>query len=162
MDDGMPANCEFCHPPQEDDQYILLVTNHWCVYLANNQNYPGRCIIPLRRHCSTLAELTEREWLDFHKLVKALETIWREELGATNFNWTCLMNGGYASRPYIPHVHFHFIPRYDKPFETSDGAFVDTRFGNHYELSADYQLGAEDRSALCKRLRERLQAKGGF
>lgn len=149
-------NCEFCYPPSEDDKYILCDTTYWRIYFANNQNYPGRCIIPLRRHCANLSEITKSEMEDFYGIVRMLEKIWREELSVTNFNWTCLMNGGYAEKPYIPHVHFHMIPRYDAPFTTSDGEFVDSCFGNHYELSDAYQLNDADRMLLCERLKKKI------
>ena len=152
----IPDDCEFCHPPEKDDKYILCDTSYWRIYFANNQNYPGRCIIPLLRHCSSLSDISEREMSEFHDIVKLLERIWKDELGATNFNWTCLMNGGYAKKPYVPHVHFHFIPRYDHPVELSNGQFTDTRFGGHYELSEEFQLSLEDREKLCQHLRERI------
>jgi diadenosine tetraphosphate (Ap4A) HIT family hydrolase len=150
------AGCEFCYPPQEDDKYILIDTKYWRIYLANNQNYPGRCIIPLHRHCGNLSEITYQELEDFQMIVKMLETIWREELGATNFNWTCLMNGGYAVKPYKPHVHFHFIPRYDHVYKRDTEDFIDTNFGDHYELSDEFQLNVEERAELCARLKKRI------
>lgn len=150
--------CEFCNPPKEDDRYILFDSPHWRIYLANCQNYPGRCIVPLHRHCANLADLTVEELLDFHKLVKMMETIWREVLGATNFNWSCLMNGAYAAKPYNPHVHFHFIPRFDHVYRTENTEFVDSTYGNHYTLSNDFQLCEEDRAILCRQLKERIAA----
>ena len=151
-----PSNCEFCFPAKENDKYILLDTNYWRIYLANNQNYPGRCIIPLRRHCENLSDISERELHEFHKITKMLEEIWRTKLEATNFNWTCLMNGGYSTKPYIPHVHFHFIPRFDHPYKTSTGDFIDATFGQHYVLSDEYQLDLCDREHLYNMLREAI------
>lgn len=151
--------CEFCYPPEEDDKYILHETKYWRIYFANNQNYPGRCIIPLRRHCASLSEITLVEWNDFKKVVDLLESVCKEVLGATNFNWTCLMNGGYAKEPYNPHVHFHFIPRFNKPFVSKDAKFIDTKFGDHYVLEDDFQLSDCDRADLTHKLKIKIKSK---
>ena len=139
------SSCEFCCPPEEDNKFIVYESNYWRVYLANNQNYPGRCIIPLLRHCENLSELTDQEWNDFKLIVNKLETGMKNKLGVTNLNWTCLMNGAYGEKPYNPHVHFHLIPRYENEVKTDDGLFKDVCFGNHYTMSTDFQLNNEDR-----------------
>lgn len=151
-------NCDFCYPPKEDSKYLLFKTRFWCVYLANNQNYPGRCIIPLRRHCLSLSEITEQEILELHKIIKLLENIWKKELNATNFNWTCLMNGGYSKKPYNPHVHFHFIPRFEEFYVTENGNFYDTKFGNHYSLDDALQaLNDKERIEMCEKIKEQIK-----
>ena len=58
------------------------------------------------------------------------------------------MNGGYASKPYNPHVHMHLIPRHDHDLDSLGLPFHDELFGNHYTLSTEYQLSDEDRNRL--------------
>lgn len=160
LEDTKQKNCEFCYPPETDERFILFKTQFWCVYLANNQNYPGRCIIPLWRHCPNLSEITEQEMIDLQRISKLLEKIWKSDLGATNFNWTCLMNGGYSKKPFNPHVHFHFIPRFEKPYETTNGDFYDSEFGKHYTLDDVTQaLNEDDRLKLCQYLKAQIKAE---
>lgn len=154
---NMVEGCEFCFPPEKDDKFILATTKYWRIYFANNQNYPGRCIIPLLRHCESLSDVTPPEMEELHHIIAVIEKIWREELGAVNFNWGCLMNTAYRQHPYIPHVHFHCIPRYDKPFHTSEGDFTDDLFGSHYTISEEYQLPEQDRLEWSTKLKGLVQ-----
>lgn len=143
-------NCEFCELNSKASEFKVYESKYWIVYLADNQNYPGRCIIPLKRHCDSMANLSAEEWEDFHIIVKSLERIVKEELNATNCNWTCLMNGGFAQKPYNPHIHFHFIPRYFEKSCSVDEGFVDENVAEHYTLSENYQLDYTSRKELVK------------
>ena len=146
-------NCEFCELIEYDNEYFVGETKYWKIYLANDQNYPGRCIIPLKVHRNNLCELTMEEFADMKTVVDILEKISKETFGATNFNWTCLMNGGYAVTPPNPHVHLHFIPRYKEPYQTRDGAFVDETFGTHYILQGNFGRDLRDRSDWAQALK---------
>ena len=137
--------CEFCELVEYDNEYFIGETKCWKIYLANDQNYPGRCIIPLKTHRNNLSELTPEEFADMQSVVNILESISRKVFGATNFNWTCLMNGGYATTPPNPHVHLHFIPRYKEPLKTRNGDFVDETFGTHYILKGNFERDLQDR-----------------
>ena len=137
--------CEFCELVEFDNEYFVGETKHWKIYLANDQNYPGRCIIPLKAHRNNLCELTADEFADMQTVVNVMEKIGKQVFHATNFNWTCLMNGGYATTPPNPHVHLHFIPRYQTPYPTRDGDFVDGTFGTHYVLQGNFGRDLRDR-----------------
>ena len=39
--------CEWCNLSEEDKKYLLSDTKYWTVYLADEQDYIGRCIIVL-------------------------------------------------------------------------------------------------------------------
>ncbi len=141
--------CEFCElNRQENDKYFLAESKYWKIYLANEQNYPGRCIIPLKRHASKLSDLTVEEWSDFHNVIVTVENVLIDALGATNLNWTCLMNGGYAVTPSNPHVHFHLIPRYRNSIEIADQSFTDVKFGDHYEVGNAWRVNLQGREKL--------------
>ncbi len=144
-------NCEFCILNNEtNNKYLLAESKHWKIYLADEQNYPGRCIIPLKRHAATLSDLTLEEWTDLHQVIAVAEAALIEELGATNLNWTCLMNGGYATIPSDPHVHFHLIPRYRNKVEIADQTFIDENFGDHYEVGNAWRVSLHGRAELVK------------
>lgn len=153
----MENNCEFCQLNLTKNEYVLFDGSCWILYLADNQNYPGRCIMPLKRHASSLSDLTSEEWTELHKIIKALELVMKEELGASNCNWTCLMNGGYSKKPYNPHVHFHIIPRYFNENSIADPSFIDENIAQHYTLSNEYQLEKSVRTQLTKKMKARLQ-----
>ncbi len=146
--------CEFCELVEKNNEYYIGETAYWKIYLADDQNYPGRCIIPLKRHCATMSDLTEAEWEDMRRVVKLMEGICKKNMHATNCNWTCLMNGAYGVEKPNPHVHLHFIPRYRTPFETNDGLFVDETFGDHYVLKANFKFNRADRARICQMFKE--------
>ncbi len=152
-------NCEFCHIPEEDKEDILLKTSYWTAMLARNQNYPGRCIIPLNRHCESLSELTQNEWNDLRRLIQTMEKTIKEVLGAEPCNWTCLMNGAYGKEPPCPHVHFHLIPRYREPKILGDMSFVDKTYGRHYSLNEEQFMSEGVRNQIRQMLKEALQEK---
>ena len=154
MGDG--KRCEFCDLNEAGNDYVLARTRFWTVYLADNQNYPGRLIVPLNRHAATLSDLTAEEAADLHRVVAACERAVGETLGATHFNWTCLMNGAYATEPHNPHVHLHGIPRYETGVGWLSRPFEDELFASHYELSAEYQTSRDERLAMTLVLSLRL------
>lgn len=49
--------CEWCHLGEEEKQWLLLGSENWSVYLADEQDYVGRCILVLNRHCGSISEL---------------------------------------------------------------------------------------------------------
>ena len=62
--------CEWCNLSEEDKKYLLSDTKYWTVYLADEQDYIGRCIIVLKRHCGSLPELKDDEWMELFLLIK--------------------------------------------------------------------------------------------
>ena len=57
-------NCDWCNLSEKDRKWLLIENASWTVYLADRQDYPGRCILILKRHCSCLSDLTTAEWTD--------------------------------------------------------------------------------------------------
>ena len=90
------------------------------------------CIRDSLEHRSSLSELSKEEWDDFRRLVRKLENAYQKALGAGPFNWSCLMNNAYKEKPYNPHVHWHLIPRYEKPVTINDTILIDEEFGHMF------------------------------
>ena len=128
--------CLGCKSSEKDSSFITQ-TLHWKVFLNPKQTYLGRSIITLKRHCGSLSDLTKQEWEDYIHLLKNLESAYKEVLGATLFNWSCLMNNAYQNKPPNPHVHWHLRPRYEKPIKLFGVTFEDTEFGNHYARGSE-------------------------
>lgn len=101
-------------------KYWEIVFVNWC------QEFPGQCIISCNKE--TLSELTSEEWKELGFLEKELERICKKLFGATMFNFACLMNNAYKDNEK-PHVHFHFIPRYNDHIILFNKKYVDKHFG---------------------------------
>ena len=98
--------------------------------MHRDQRYLGRAVVMLKRRCEDLSGLTQKELLGFFEVVQKLEGFVKKTFTATMYNWACLMNDVYRTKPYAPQVHWHFIPRYDHPVEFAGKVFGDPNFGN--------------------------------
>ena len=83
----------------------------------------------LNRHAEDLSNLTKEEWLEFGELVCKLEFSVKQCFDVTMYNWGSLMNASYLEEPPDPHVHWHFIPRYNHEVEFDGLIFEDPYFG---------------------------------
>ena len=123
-------DCEYC---KKLEKYgfgdFILKTKYWIVFLAPQQSNIGTCVVALNRHEKDLSGLSRDEWLDFGELVCKLEYSLRQCFDVTMYNWGSLMNASYLEEPPDPHVHWHFIPRYDHDVEFMGLTFQDPYFG---------------------------------
>ena len=108
---------------------FLLESKYWIVFLAPNQSNLGTCVVALKRHHSTLTGLEDEEWQDFIGLIVKMEKALKIAFQATLFNWGCLMNTFYLEDTLDPHLHWHFIPRYNHPVNFAGHIFEDPHFG---------------------------------
>jgi diadenosine tetraphosphate (Ap4A) HIT family hydrolase len=87
---------------KDPDFVITLPETH--VVLADEQAYPGYCILYLKDHHEQLDELPlerqSRLWDDVARVAGVL----RRELAPARLNYACLGN-------FVTHVHWHVIPR---------------------------------------------------
>lgn len=81
--------------------------NYWILLLRPVPVTLGRCIILLKRKCSSLAEVTETEMGEFPIVCHFFEERCKRLWGAVKFNF-------HANMMKEDFVHFHAIPRYDK------------------------------------------------
>ena len=105
---------------------MLYKSLHWSVYLADRQDYVGRCILVLNRHCGGLSELDISEWSELKTIIDRLEYIYKEVLGAELSNWSCLLNNFYKEAIPNPHLHIHVRPRYKNAVIINNHAYIDT------------------------------------
>lgn len=129
-------NCEFCNLSAEDKKWLLYEDEYWYLFLADKQDYAGRCIIVCKQHCESISALGTEQWLSLKNIMTNAETMLKFELGADAFNWSCLMNDAYKKDDPAPHIHFHLRPRYAKPVHIGDAVFTDKKFGHHYNNKA--------------------------
>lgn len=109
----------------------FLTTKYWKVVMVDDQMYLGRLVIKTIAPRVSLPDITEEEQKDFFVLIKKLESFYTEKIGATMFNYSCLMNNAYRDGE-TPHVHYHFRPRYKNPVTILGYTFTDPNFGEHY------------------------------
>ena len=150
------GHCEWCSLSEEDKQFQVYESKAWSVFLADEQDFIGRCILVLRRHCGSMSDLTEDEWDELRRLVCKVESCLKAVLGAALCNWSCLMNHFYKEAAPDPHLHIHVRPRYDKPVMLNGRNYTDREFGHHYALNRSGIIPAEDREEVFIRLKEWL------
>ena len=138
--------CEWC--AYEETEWLLYQSLNWSVYLADRQDYVGRCILVLNRHCGSLSELDVPEWLELKTIMGRLEWICKEALGAELCNWSCLLNNFYKEAVPNPHLHIHVRPRYKNAVVINNHAYIDTEFTHHYALKKESILLDDDRKVL--------------
>ena len=146
-------NCVWCNLSEEDKQYQVYETAFWSVYLSDEQDYIGRCILVVKRHCSSMSEMNEDEWEDLRKLICKVETCLKMVLGAALCNWSCLMNSFYKESEPDPHLHIHVRPRYDKPGMVNGNIYTDSEFGHHYAVKKDGEISDKDRETVFIQLK---------
>jgi len=138
--------CEWC--AYKETEWLLYQSLHWSVYLADRQDYFGRCILVLNRHCGSLSELDVPEWMELKTIINRLEWIYKEVLGAELCNWSCLLNDFYKETVPNPHLHIHVRPRYKNSVVINDHIYIDTEFTHHYALKKDSIVLDDDRKVL--------------
>lgn len=125
--------CNWCNLSEKDTKYMLYQTEYWKIFLADKQDYIGRCILVCKRHIGPLSDLSDEEWIDLKRVVSKLEKSISIAFGATMFNWSCLMNDFYKSDTPNPHLHIHLRPRYKNPVNINGKYFYDDEFAHHYD-----------------------------
>lgn len=145
--------CDICDHLQDITNRIAK-TEYWVISLAPDQGYLGRCYVTLRKHKGSLASLSEDEWADFAILARKLEYSVTKSFAAEPSNWACMMNNAYQETPANPHVHWHFRPRYRKPYCINGITFEDPLFGYHYDRDQIKSVDNEVFQIIRKTLNE--------
>ena len=148
--------CDWCNLSEEDKQLQVYESSLWSVFLSDEQDCIGRCILVLKRHCGSMSEMTDEEWEELRSLVCKVETCLKTVLGATLCNWSCLMNSFYKESDPDPHLHIHVRPRYDKPVIINGNTYIDSEFGHHYAVNKSGLIPAEDKEEVSDLLKEWL------
>ena len=148
--------CKWCDL-SKDKRFLLYESKEWSVFLSEEQDQIGRCILVLKRHCGSLPELTSGEWDGLRDLICKIESALKDVLGATLCNWSCLMNNFYKAPVPDPHLHIHVRPRYGKPVTINGNTYTDSEFGHHYALHKNREMPDKDKEKVYSLLKERLK-----
>lgn len=148
--------CEWCNLTEKDKEWLLFETQNWSVYLADIQDYIGRCILVSKRHCGSLSQLTLTEWVDLKEIINRLEQCYTQTLGANVCNWSCLLNDFFKKDRPNPHMHIHVRPRYKHTIKINHNTYEDSEFAHHYALGKVTQLKDGDRITLYRIMKNSL------
>ncbi len=151
--------CDWCAIPESECRYQLAESDCWKLFLADEQDYVGRCVLVLRRHCESLSALTEEEWTDLHRMVKMVEGCVKAVFGAELCNWSCLMNSFYKGSDPNPHVHVHVRPRYKTPVTINGHSYADAEFGHHYSCKRSGLIPEEDMQVIFQKMKNWLDCR---
>ena len=138
---------------------LIVETEYWYILLAPDQKNLGTCVIALKRYEGDLGKLNENEWLEFSKIVENLQKALKKAFNCVMFNWGCLMNSSYLKDPPNPHVHWHFIPRYNQKIEFENIIFEDPCFGSSTMKSKEgvRKIPEDVRIKIIERIKNNLK-----
>lgn len=133
-------------------KYWDVIFVKWC------QEFPGDCIISNNKE--KLSDLKSEEWIELGIIEKELERITKKLFNSTMYNFACLMNNAYRDNE-TPHVHFHFIPRYQGERIILGKKYKDRHFGynmwkwalNKFKSQKDI-FTKEEKEILFKMMKE--------
>lgn len=109
---------------------LLYKSKYWeVVYCDWCQEFLGQCIISSNKEA--LSYLSSEEWQELGKIEKELERVCQKLFNTTMFNFACLMNNAYRDNEK-PHVHFHFLPRYQDIVIIFNKKYKDKHFGFNF------------------------------
>ncbi|MHA1873090.1 MAG: HIT family protein [Candidatus Heimdallarchaeaceae archaeon] len=148
--------CSWCDLDNSSN-YFIYASEHFNVYLSEDQSLLGRLILVLNRHASSLSDLTSEEIQDFFSNVKIIEKALAESFGATMFNWSCLMNNSYKKQPIFPHVHWHCRPRYAHDVSFAGQVFSDPDFAHHYNNKRKLTVSSEVQHMIITSIRTSIK-----
>lgn len=138
--------CGLC---RDDLGPVLRESEHWRLVLNRNQNLLGKSFLALRRHCESVAELTDEEWSSLRGELAAAADLLSRGLAPDHFNYAFLQN-------IDRHVHLHVIPRYASSREFGGRVFVDEDFPSPQPMrtwaTTSLVLDPEELAALARSL----------
>lgn len=153
----MNAACDVCQFLERKPlQNQIITTDYWTVGIVPDQPYLGRALITLLTHKSSLSELSDAEWADFHPIIRKLEPAYQKAFGAVPLNVGCFMNHGFKDDPPHPHVHWQVYPRYKESVTFAGLTFTDDRYGEFYDNDAVRPVSNEVVSQIAETLRANL------
>lgn len=123
---------------------LIKEFEHWVVLLRPKQITAGTLVIIAKSDARHIGELDAEIWSEFAKVSKFSEVLLQKAFGAEKFNYLALMMKD-------PNVHFHLVPRYNKPVIISGQEVVDADWPLKTELRA-IELSAAQLDEIKSRL----------
>lgn len=92
----------------DDPRYIIKRGKYFTIIFRERMTTLGNCIFASNRRCPHMGQLKPEEMAEFATLARWYERKIKKLYGASRFNYVAFMM-------YDKFVHFHVIPRYEKP-----------------------------------------------
>ncbi len=111
---------------------LIKSYNYWDLYVHENQNYLGRCIVWCKReNALELTDATVEEQIELFEILKDLRQTANKIFKPDWYNYSFLGNE-------TKHLHGHFIPRYSKAKIFMKIKFEDKLFGKNYKTDHEF------------------------
>lgn len=108
---------------------LILRTPGWDVVHAYGTSIEGWLVLVVRRHITSLADLTDSEAAEIGPLIKQVSKALQKVVGCVK-----TYVAQFAEDPLHPHVHMHVIPRAADLAEDQRGPRVFSQLGIPAEL----------------------------
>lgn len=110
---------------------------YWEIYVHENQDYLGRCVVWCKReNALDLTDTTPEEQAELFLVFRDLRGAAEKVFQADWFNYAFL---GNETR----HLHGHFIPRYASEREFGGITFKDERWGGNYQTNHNFKISED-------------------
>lgn len=114
----------------------IIAYHYWLVLLRRPQITLGSLVIAARGDQTQLSEIPPDAFSELSTVIKAIEATLKKLWNYDKLNYLMLMM-------VDPHVHWHVIPRYQKPVQWLGNSFLDTSWPKPPDLSLSSFLPAE-------------------
>ncbi len=112
---GKQEGCIFCELPasKKDDENLILLRSEHAFLMLNRFPYnPGHLMIAPYRHLGDIEDLTQEEVLDIWEILKLSIKALKETMSPDGFN-IGINVGRVAGAGFEGHVHVHIVPRWN-------------------------------------------------
>ncbi|MFA5125470.1 MAG: HIT family protein [archaeon] len=126
----MTEDCLFCKIVKHEMDAVTVFENEEVIaFLDINPAGPlvGHTVVISKEHYENIEEIPEKRLCEMMKIVKKLVPAIKKVSQADGVN--IIQNNGKASGQFVPHIHFHIIPR-----KHGDGIWFDTKRRNPMPL----------------------------
>ncbi|GAM22526.1 hypothetical protein SAMD00019534_057010 [Acytostelium subglobosum LB1] len=150
-DETIRKQCIGCRGVENEKDILLYRGKLIKVVLStDNQCWLGRCVIVPDEHISPVDLYASRHdvYQEIGAAIAMMTRCYRHLFGMAYPNICQLgnltkdLNGCITTEDRYHHVHFHYIPRYDKPVQYAGETFVDKQWGRG--LNVDRESGLLD------------------
>jgi diadenosine tetraphosphate (Ap4A) HIT family hydrolase len=125
---------------------VLADYRHWVVLLRPQQATLGALVLAARGDATRFSEISPAAFGELHEAVRDIEATLQTCFEYSKINYLMLMMVDL-------HVHFHVLPRYDRPCSFEGVTFADPGWPKAPDLSHATDLDESIRRLLRDRLR---------
>lgn len=119
----------------------------WIISLRPQQVTLGSLVLSLARKCPHLGEMTEQEGQELSQAFKFVEALLQKTFHPGKINYLALMMVDHQ-------VHFHVIPRYEKPVEFNGHTYQDKDWPKPPKVTEPLEINENDIISLKHYLKQ--------